>query len=188
LNVGPFIFAGALLGAVAAQTSFAEGAAQGWDRHQGLNQYAESNGSRSPRHVNPSLKIGTPGNFPAHRLSTSGAPKFTERNAIGAPVAEHDGIRSRDDESHGLPAHISPPVVQGTSAGEAGGLNESKGGIERPTNPHSSASPIVIAPVSQRGTVSGTGLIRPSTTPSGLGGPAKVAVGINGSNIRSKHP
>jgi hypothetical protein len=175
LKLGVFILVAALLGASATRTSFAEGAAPSGDHHHGS------------QNVKPSLKIGAPGNFHARRLPDSGRLKPAERNAIGLAVGEHDGVRDRDDGNHGLPAHISAPTVPDTSAGEVGGQSTSNGGIERSTIARPVTSPMGSAPVVQRGAIAGVSFVRPSSTPSSLGGRAKTVAGLSGTNFRPKH-
>jgi hypothetical protein len=134
--------------------------------------------------VKSNFRIIAPGNVRARPLPASLKPP--ERNAIGQPAAAHDGIWSRNDDSHDSPAHNSAPAVTGTAPGAAGGSSDTKAGLERPTIAHSNPSPIVSAPVVQRGAITGTGLVRPNSAPSSLGGPAKVAAGINGTSTRPK--
>jgi hypothetical protein len=132
-----------------------------------------------------SFRIIAPGNIHARPLPASLKPP--ERNAIGQPAAPRDGIRGRNDDSHVLPPHNSAPAVAGTAPGAAGGSTGTKAGLERPTIAHSNPSPIVSAPVVQRGAITGTGLVRPNSAPLSLGGPAKVVAGINGTSTRPKH-
>jgi hypothetical protein len=113
------------------------------------------------------LKIGTPSNFHARRLPAPGAPDLNARNAIGQPVTQRQSIRGRNGEGHGF---------------------QIDGGINRSTIVRPSASPMVGASVVRRGAITGTGVIRPGFNSSGVGGRGKVATGINGTNIRPKHP
>jgi hypothetical protein len=47
--------------------------------------------------------------------------------------------------------------------------------------------PIVTANVGTQGKIGGTNTIRPAVAPAALGGPAKTALGINGTTVRLKH-
>jgi hypothetical protein len=120
-------------------------------------------------------------------LPAPAAAKPAERNAIGLPITQHEGIQERSGEPHGVPAQIPAREPPGIAESGIGNLTKTDGGIERPTIARPSASPIVSAPVVQRGAISGASLIRPSSAPSGLGGKARVVAGINGTNIRPKH-
>jgi hypothetical protein len=97
------------------------------------------------------------------------------RNAIGMPVARHKDLKRRDGERPGaqLPA-------------AAAGVNPSVG-VDRPHIQKPNTGPIVSPAASGRGTINGTGLIRPGHAPSGVGGPAKATAGISGTTIRPKH-
>jgi len=143
------------------------------------------NASGKAHDAKSNFKIVAPGNN--HTRPSPGSLKPVERNAIGLPVAAHDGIRGRNDDSHVSPARNSAPAVAGTAPSAAGGSTDTKAGLVRPTIAHSNPSPIVNPPVVQRGAITGTGLVRPNSAPSSLGGPAKVAAGINGSSTRPKH-
>jgi hypothetical protein len=59
--------------------------------------------------------------------------------------------------------------------------------VDRPHIQKPNTSPIVSPTASGRGTINGTGLIRPGHAPSGVGGPAKATAGISGTTIRPKH-
>jgi hypothetical protein len=179
MKIGPFIVATALLGALPIPASFAEDAAPSGDHRHGSNLSTGPSGSRSSRNVKPGSMIGAPGS--TRRLPTP--PKPPERNAIGQPVAAHDGIHSRNEDGHALQVHV--PAVAGPPAGAAAaGSTEAKTELERPAIARPIPGPIVSAPIVQRGTITGTGLVRPNSAPSRVGGPAKVAGGINGTTMR----
>ena len=175
-RIGACLLAVILLSATLTRVTFAADPASGVHDSGGSNRSAEPSGSRSPRHVKPSLKTGTAGIIHARRRLARGAPEHVERNAIGLPVAQHEG-----------PAQISGREAPGIAEG-ARGLAKTDGGLDRPTIARPSATPIVGAPLMQRGAITGTGPIRRSSSPSGLGGPAKVAAGINGTKFRPKGP
>ena len=140
------------------------------------------------RDAKSNFKISTPSNVHARRMPAPGAAKPVARNAIGLPVTRHEEIQERSTESHGVPGQGPAHEVPGVTTSGAGNLTRTDGGLVRPTIVRPSASPVVSAPVPQRGAINGTALIRPNSAPSSLGGPAKVVAGINGSGIRPKHP
>ena len=83
-----------------------------------------------------------------------------------------------------LPATAQVPAgTPGVIGNTPGSFANSSGGLGVPMSMHPFPSPIATAP--NRGKINGTALIRPGA-PSGLGGPAKIATGINGTRIRSK--
>jgi hypothetical protein len=140
------------------------------------------------RDVKSNFRISVPGNFHAHRLPAAGTVNTGARNAIGLPVTRHESIQERSGESHGVPVQSAAHENPGLAASGADNLAKTDGGLERPAIVRRVPSSIVSAPVAQRGTINGTGLVRPGSAPSGLGGPAKVIVGINATTIRPKHP
>jgi hypothetical protein len=104
------------------------------------------------------------------------SPTFTKRNAIGAttapagiisPMIGPGGARPRTVGSWPL-APVGAAKI-GPAAGPATGV--------RPAAPALSA---------HGGGISGTGMTRPGTAPGVVGGPAKVAGGINGTGMRPK--
>jgi hypothetical protein len=139
------------------------------------------------RDAKSNFKISTLGSNHARRMTAPEAVKPIARNAIGLPFTQHEGVRERSDEPHGAPVQSSAHESPGFAASGAGNLAKTDGGLERPAIARPSPSPIVSAPVAQRGTINGAGLTRPSSAPSGVGGPAKVVVGINATNLRPKH-
>jgi hypothetical protein len=194
LKIGLYILAVALLGAPATQASSAENAASSADHPQGSNLPAEPSGMSKERssavkarEVKTNFKLGGPGSIHVRRLPAPAAAKPAERNAIGLPVTQHEGIQESSGESHGFPAQIPAREAPGIAGSGVGNLAKTDGGFARPTIARPGASPIASAPVAQRGTISGTGLIRPGFGPSGVGGPTKMVAGINGTNTRPKH-
>jgi hypothetical protein len=184
MKIGPFIVAAVLLGASPIPASFAEDAAPSGDHRHGSNLSTGPSGPRSPRNVKPGSMISAPGSTHARRPPAP--PKPPERNAIGLLVAAHGGIHSRNE--HGYALQVQVPAVAGPPAGAAAaGLAEAKTELERPAIAHPIPSTIVSAPIVQRGTIPGTGQVRPNPAPSNLGGPAKVVAGINGTSTRPKH-
>ena len=144
------------------------------------------NASGKAHDAKPNFKIVAPGN--SHARPSPGSLKPIQRNAIGQPVAGHDTVRGRINDIHVSPAHAPNPAVAGTSAaGGVSGPTDVKTGLERPAIARPSPSPIVSAPVVQRGTITGTGLVHRNSAASGIGGPAKVSGGINGTGTRPIH-
>lgn len=126
------------------------------------------------RETKPSFKIAKPEDFPARRAEASTA---VVRNALGEPVArpagglavgEHFGLRP-------------PPAV--IAAPHAAVTVMSRG---NPEIGRQDFDAIASVRTPSSGKIDGAGLIRPSVAPSGLGGPAKTAAGINGTAFRPK--
>jgi hypothetical protein len=175
MKIVPSILAVVLLGSSAIHVSFAEAAAST------AGHAASSNPSTAPSGSPPPASH-------ARRMPAPGVAKPIARNAIGLPVTRHEGLQERSSEPHGAPAQSPTHDAPSVAASGAGNLAKTDGGLERPPIVRPSPSPVVSAPVAQRGTINGTGLTRPSSAPSSLGGPAKVVVGINGTSARPKHP
>jgi hypothetical protein len=120
------------------------------------------------------------------------SPAFTKRNAIGATTA---------------PAGIGPPVagpgaMPGTGAagsaksnaigarpGAFGSVPLAPAGAAKigpAAGPATGVRPAAPALSAHGGGISGTGMTRPGTAPGVVGGPAKVAGGINGTGMKPK--
>lgn len=95
------------------------------------------------------------------------------RNAIGLPVVRHDAVP-------GSGPHLAnaPPAAGFSPAARVASPGAGPGAPAGHQNPN-----IGLAP---RGSISGTGMSRSPVAPATLGGPAKVAAGINGSTLRPK--
>jgi hypothetical protein len=176
-----------LFGAVTTHAGFAEEAASSRDHAGELSPSAKSHRTSEERGTpgktregRPIVRRGVTGSIQPHRLPVPGAPVPVERNAIGLPVAHHEGIPGHYDEGHGIPAQIATPEVRGISAGGVGSFAQ-------PKIAPLSQSPLVTTSAMNHGRINGTGLIRPTLNPSGIGGPAKARMGINGSAFRPKH-
>ncbi len=124
-------------------------------------------------------KFGEPEKSHVRPVSGDTAPVV--RNAIGIPIARREGTMIGNGEHSGNTVEL--PRSSSANAGRA----EPVGGAGGPAVVHQGPQPIATASVAGRGKIDGTGLIRPALAPSGLGGPAKVAGGINGTAIRPKH-
>ena len=159
--------------------------AEAIDTHITVQSRRPQNTPGKARDAKSNFRISVPGNIHARRLPAPGAVNPNARNAIGLPVTRHEGIQERSSEPLGAPVQSPAHEPPGIAAGGAGNLKTD--GLERSTIARSNPSPIVSAPFAQRGTINGRGLIRPSSAPSGLGGPAKVVAGINGTSARPKH-
>jgi hypothetical protein len=159
------------------------GDAEAIDTHITVQSRPPQNTPGKARDAKSNFRIGVPENIHTRRQPTPRTVNSGARNAIGLPVTRHEGIQERNGEAHSVPVQSAAP---GLATGGHDNPAKTDGGrpaIERPSPP----GPIVSAPVTQRGTINGTGLNRPSSAPSRLGGPAKVVAGINATNLRPKH-
>ena len=125
------------------------------------------------------LRLHAPHIFRPRRLSAHEDSSRVTRDAIGLPVARHDGMEQGSGQRHDLPALVHNPaaVTTGFDANAGGSLGR----------PLSNANPIVRPAALNRGTINGTNLARPGFGPSSVGGPAKQVTGISGTTIRPKH-
>lgn len=104
------------------------------------------------------------------------------RNAIGLPLARHEGQERRDGEHHGVTNVAPNPSTSGVGASM-----KADGHLERATTLHANPLPSVSPSTFNRGTINGTGATRPGAGPRSIGGPARAVAGISGSAIRRKH-
>jgi hypothetical protein len=123
------------------------------------------------RTVNPS---GKPPANPVSRATMGATTIPAVRNAIGQPVVPRKNFAGAQPP---VPARqrlgaVSPPIIHG-------------GLVAAPVA--SGAARVNVANATNRGSVNGTAVIRPSTAPAGVGGPARSANGINGTAVQSKH-
>ncbi len=130
------------------------------------------------REGNTKLRPLAPRIVPPRRLSAYRASDRVTRDAIGLPVAGHDGVEQTSTQRHDPPVLVHNPAAAttGFGAGASSGLGRT------PSN----ANPIV-RPVPNRGGINGTNLARPGYGPSSVGGPAKPVAGISGTTVRPKH-
>jgi hypothetical protein len=127
------------------------------------------------RRVNPSVKTVNPGNASRSQLGAITTTAPTARNAIGQPVVSPKNFTGAQPPVltlqrpgagsplilHGRPA-VSPAISSGTvHVNVANGTN--------------------------RDNLNGATLIRPTTNPSVVGGPAQARYGINGTTVQHKH-
>jgi hypothetical protein len=183
LKIGLYILAVALVGAATMRAGLAE------EAHSSTHAAGQSHHrSGTADRVHPIAKFGVPGRQHARRLPDQAAPKFVRRNAIGMPLVEHDMSVGHAEEGHVSPRNFSVPAASAGPAIKSGNLANTEGEVGRPTIQHPIENRLVISAPQHQGKIDGSRLIRPASAPSGLGGPTKVVAGINGTNIRLKHP
>jgi hypothetical protein len=128
-----------------------------------------------------SFAAGVAGRIHAHHpLRASQPPVPVERNTIGVPIAPRNVIQESGVGRSGFQA---PPNFPAAAASGTGSIAHQ--GLVEPGVARWNSSPIRSSV--NRGAIDGSGLIRPSSATSALGGPAKWVAGINGSTIRPKH-
>jgi len=117
------------------------------------------------RSINPDVKTANPGIL---SRSQAGAPPITAptvRNAIGQPPAVSSALGASGATSlpilHAGPA--APPFIS------------------------SGASRLYVSSATNRGSINGATVIRPTTSPSIIGGPARALYGINGTTVQNRH-
>ena len=122
--------------------------------------------------------------FQPRRWSAPEGSRQVTRDAIGLPVAHHDGIEQGNGQRHDLPALVHDPAAAttGFGANASGGLARTGGPFGHPLN----ANPIVRPSGLNPGTINGTNLARRGSGPSSIGGPTKPIAGISGTTIRPK--
>ena len=119
------------------------------------------------------VKITVPANAHAHREPAARPTDLIGRNAIGQPVAPHQGVNvGGNDGGKPTPADSRPVSVRSVSGPSTGRIDPAAG--------------IAVAGVSSARPIHGTALLRPTLASSGLGGPAKFTAGINGTGFRTK--
>jgi hypothetical protein len=121
------------------------------------------------QNANQNPKIVTPGN--AARGQAGGAIAPTSRNAIGQPVVAPKNLTGVQSPVPALQRPVSPPLVHGVP-------------VAAPVS--SGAARVNVANAANHGSINGATVIRPSTAPAGVGGPARAANGINGTTVHSR--
>jgi hypothetical protein len=124
---------------------------------------------------------------PRNLLARPFAPAAAEpigRNSIGAFVVHREGPVEHGGPHFPTVAHSPPPGAIGT-LGSATGRFAKPDALSVRSVP--GANPAVRVGAVNRGTINGTSLARPGSAPSGVGGPAKTAAGLNGSAIRPRY-
>jgi hypothetical protein len=137
------------------------------------------------RDTPPGLKFSPPA---IHREPAPAAASPVYRNAIGLPAG-----RPEETPRVGFAPPSSPAGPQspgGMLPGGATAIGRPAAGIGPGGDlkiVHPNLTPTVTAFAPSRGRIDGTALIRPGAAVAGVGGPAKVAGGINGTTVRPKH-
>ena len=132
-------------------------------------------------------KLSLPAVKNPHRrvFSASAASRQTVRNAVSVPVSQQELLERHAGEH---PFAASTPHISAGAIGVVGnagvGVAKPGAGLIRQTS--LPPSPGVGSPMLNRG-ISGTSVGHRGVNPSGLGGPAKTAAGINGTTIRPTH-
>jgi hypothetical protein len=106
------------------------------------------------------------------------------RNAIGAKVLSHPGAPAGGGEGPRIPGTAGAAAL-----GAVGNSLKSIGGAGVPViHTQNVVQHLVVdGGVGSRGRIGGVGLIRPVPVSSGLGGPARTVVGIDGTTVHRKH-
>jgi hypothetical protein len=131
------------------------------------------------RTVNPRAKIVTPGNTARRQAGRATAPAI--RNAIGQPIVQSKGLAAT--QPHVPSALQTPGAVPPTLRGAP-----PVGPPVVSSNPTHATAPVAnAAKFSNRGSVSGAGVIRPGAAPSTIGGATRPNYGINGTTVQTKH-
>jgi hypothetical protein len=128
--------------------------------------------SDTVRDTKTKFKLGVPASVRGRPLLHPGVPALAARNAIALPVAARTDLPRPSGEPRGLSEQSSKPS----------GLNPGRRRVGL-----SQIGPDASVAAYKSGKINGTGLIRPGTAPSGIGGPARSTAGINGTTITSKH-
>jgi hypothetical protein len=145
-----------------------------------------------PSVPNANAKSGKPGTSQI-RQRPAPAPSAS-RNSIGVILAPRKSITASSGESRGLPSPASGAPATGHHDDISGQPGQPDTGFRGP-RPATTASipsagspgPAVRSPsIQNRSKIDGSDLIRSSAAPSGLGGPAGVIAGINGTTLRPK--
>jgi hypothetical protein len=136
---------------------------------------------------NPKFRIGAPASINARRVVTRRTVAPMTRNAIGLTVSPRTGIQGQSNGSYGAAVRTPAGETSGAPASGLGRLSKTDSALGRPLITSPGARPAVTAAVVPRGAMIGAGKIRSSSTPAGLGGPAKSAAGISGTDFRPKH-
>src|SRR5262249_54831626 len=111
--------------------------------------------------------------------SQAGAPPITAptvRNAIGQPVVLPKNL-----------AGTQPAVSPALGASGATSLPILHAGPAAPPFISSGASRLYVSSATNRGSINGATVIRPTTSPSIIGGPARALYGINGTTVQNRH-
>jgi hypothetical protein len=128
------------------------------------------------RTINPSVKTANPGNESRGHAGAMTIAAPTARNAIGqAAVVSPKNLPGAQPPLPGLqrPGSVSPPII--------------RGGPTAAPPVSSGTARVSVANGTNRGNVNSATVIRPTTGPSVIGGPAQARYGINGTTVQNKH-
>jgi hypothetical protein len=127
------------------------------------------------RTINPSVKTVNPGNASRSQAGAMTTTAPTAHNAIGQPVVSPKNFTGAQPPVLTLqrPGAVSPPILHG--------------GPAVPPAVSSGTARVNVANGTNRGNVNGATVIRPTTGPSVIGGPAQARYGINGTTVQNKH-
>jgi hypothetical protein len=130
---------------------------------------------RQIRTINPSVKTVNPGNASRSQAGAITATAPTARSAIGQPVVSPKNFTGAQPPVLTLqrPGAVLPPILHG--------------GPAVPPAVSSGTARVNVANGTNRGNVNGATVIRPTTGPSVIGGPAQARYGINGTTVQNKH-
>ncbi|HML08764.1 MAG TPA: hypothetical protein VK430_11645 [Xanthobacteraceae bacterium] len=109
------------------------------------------------------------------------------RNSVGLPLARRESLERRDGGHRDVPTTVPAPVIGAVGISGNAGIAKRESGLDRSPILRTGAGPIVSPTAANRGTINATGLAHRFSAPSGIGGPARIAAGINGTTIRPKH-
>jgi hypothetical protein len=127
------------------------------------------------RTINPSLKTVNRGNASRSQAGAMMTAAPTARNAIGQPVVSSNNFTG-----------AQPPVLTVQRLG-AGSPQILHGGSVVSPAVSSGTARVSVANGSNRGDLNGATVIRPTTGPPVIGGPAQARYGINGTTVQNKH-
>ena len=144
-----------------------------------LNRMVTQNETRA-RELKAKLKPPTPDHSRPRRLLVRPA-EGVRRNAIGVHLPPREESRTVPIVVHG------PTVAPGVGIGAIGGMGKSLNVSPRERLVHAPPTLRMVTAPANRGTISGTAMTKPGTSISGIGGPAKSVVGINGSTIKPRY-
>ena len=140
-------------------------------------------GSKPAKAGAANVKFSLAGVKNPHRrvFSASRAYQQTQRNAVSVPISQHELLLDRRAGEHSLTlptTHLPAATIGNTTLG----IVKSGAGIGHQIIVPPSASPTVLS----RG-ISGTNAGRRSVNSVNIGGPARTAVGLNGTLMRPTH-
>lgn len=133
------------------------------------------------------IKLSLPGvKNPHRRVFSAAVASRAVRNAVSVPVSQHELLQLHASE-HPFAATTSRIPAGGIGVVGNSGIGKPDAASVRQTSlPPLSAGRGVGLPIVNRG-INGTSMSHRGVSPSGLGGSAKTAAGINGTTIRPAH-